>query len=142
MFPRAFGIDVGPETRRRLLAYGSMVFNGNGPPNELFRAAMADAPETAAWIAQQCSPDALDPNGIGAAIHAAAAEAGLDVEAGGMLVRSFLSAGIDTTVSGIAFAVRNLATHPDQWQRLRADHSRARSVLEETIRLDCPVIGF
>lgn len=142
VFPRAFGLEVDGETRSRLLAYGSMVFNGNGPDNELFRAAMVDAPDTIAWIGEQCSREALHPDGIGAAIHAAADEAGLDAEAGGMLVRSFLSAGIDTTVSGIAFALRNLATHPDQWEALRADPSLARSAFDETIRLESPVIGF
>lgn len=142
VFPRAFGIEVSPETRQRLLAYGSMVFNGNGPDNALFRSAMVDAADTVAWIGAQCAREALHPDGIGAAIHAAAAEAGLDEEAGGMLVRSFLSAGIDTTVSGIAFAVRNLAAHPDQWQALRSDPSLARNAFEETVRYECPVIGF
>ena len=142
VFPRAFGIEVSAETRARLLAYGSMVFNGNGPENALFRGAMVDAADTVAWIGAQCARTALDPDGIGAAIHAAAAEAGLDEEAGGMLVRSFLSAGIDTTVSGIAFAVRNLAAHPDQWQALCSDPSLARNAFEETVRHECPVIGF
>ena len=59
-----------------------------------------------------------------------------------MLVRSFLSAGIDTTVSGIAFAVRNLAANGDTWGELHGDSSLARNVFEETIRLESPVIGF
>jgi cytochrome P450 len=106
VFPKAFGLEVSDETRARLLAYGSMVFNGNGPDNELFRNAMVDAAETVKWVGNQCRREALRAGGIGAAIHDAAAEAGLDEEAAGMLVRSFLSAGVDTTVSGIAFAVR------------------------------------
>ena len=59
-----------------------------------------------------------------------------------MLVRSFLSAGVDTTVSGIAFALRNLAADSHQWQLLRDDPSLARNAFEETIRRESPVIGF
>ena len=105
VFPRAFGIEVTDETRRRLLDYGSLVFNGNGVENERFRAAMANAAETIRWVTATCARDALRPDGIGAAIHDAAEAAGLTPDDGAMLVRSFLSAGVDTTVSGIAFAL-------------------------------------
>ena len=59
-----------------------------------------------------------------------------------MLVRSLLSAGLDTTVSALGSAVHLLATNPDQWERLRADSSLARAVFEETIRLESPVQQF
>lgn len=142
VFPRAFGIEVTAETRARLLAYGSLVFNGNGPANERFRAAVADAEETIAWVTATCGRDALAPGGIGAAIHDAAQEAGLDEAEGAMLVRSFLSAGVDTTVSGIGFALRNLADDPDQWRLLRERPELARNAFEETVRRESPVIGF
>jgi 4-methoxybenzoate monooxygenase (O-demethylating) len=142
VFPRAFGIEVTDETRRRLLDYGSLVFNGNGVENERFRAAIANAAETIAWVTATCARDALRSDGIGAAIHDAAEAAGLTPDDGAMLVRSFLSAGVDTTVSGIAFALRNLAANPDQWQLLRNDASLTRNAFEETIRRESPVIGF
>ena len=59
-----------------------------------------------------------------------------------MLVRSFLSAGVDTTVSGISFALANLATDAEQWDLLRHDGALARNAFEETIRRESPVIGF
>ena len=59
-----------------------------------------------------------------------------------MLVRSFLSAGLDTTVSALGNAVYLLATNPEQWGLLRADPSRARSAFEETIRFESPVQQF
>ena len=142
VFPRAFGIEVTDETRRRLLDYGSLVFNGNGVANERFRAAIANAADTIAWVTGTCARDALHPDGIGAAIHDAAEEAGLTADEGAMLVRSFLSAGVDTTVSGIAFALRNLASEPEQWELLRHDPTLTRNAFEETIRRESPVIGF
>ena len=142
VFPRAFGIEITDETRRRLLDYGSLVFNGNGVQNERFHAAIANAAETIAWVTATCARDALRPDGIGAAIHEAAEAAGLTPGDGALLVRSFLSAGVDTTVSGIAFALRNLAADRDQWQLLRNDPSLTRNAFEETIRRESPVIGF
>jgi cytochrome P450 len=59
-----------------------------------------------------------------------------------MLVRSFLSAGLDTTVSSLGNAVHLFATNPDQWEALRADPSLARTAFEETIRLETPVQVF
>ncbi len=142
VFPRVFGIEVTDDTRRRLLDYGSLVFNGNGVENERFRVAIANAAETITWVTATCARDALRSDGIGAAIHDAADAAGLTPDDGAMLVRSFLSAGVDTTVSGIAFALRNLAANPDQWQLLRHDPSLTRNAFEETIRRESPVIGF
>ena len=55
VFPRAFGIEVTDETRRRLLDYGSLVFNGNGVENERFRAAVANAAETIRWVTATCA---------------------------------------------------------------------------------------
>jgi len=40
-----------------------------------------------------------------------------------MLVRSLLSAGIDTTITGLGNAVWCLAQNPDSFQQLRADPS-------------------
>jgi cytochrome P450 len=59
-----------------------------------------------------------------------------------MLVRSFFSAGLDTTVSALGNAVYLLATYPEQWELLRADPSRARVAFEETIRFESPVQQF
>jgi len=59
-----------------------------------------------------------------------------------MLVRSLLSAGLDTTVSALGSAVQLLATNPDQWERLRADPALAGPVFEETIRFESPVQQF
>jgi len=59
-----------------------------------------------------------------------------------MLVRSLLSAGIDTTVTGIGSAIWALAHHPDQFERLRAEPKLARNTFEETLRLTSPIHSF
>jgi hypothetical protein len=57
-------------------------------------------------------------------------------------VRSFLSAGVDTTVNGIGNLMFALATHPEQWQRLRSRPSLLPRVFEESLRWDSTVQIF
>ncbi len=140
VFPRAFGVDA--DARQHLLAYGSMVFNGNGPRNRHFHAAMDGAEEVLAWIAQQCRRDAIRPGTIGAAIHEAAESNGVGEDDAGLLIRSFLSAGVDTTVSALGYAIANFVDNPDQWDAVRNDPGLARNAFEETVRRESPVTGF
>ena len=145
VFPvQAFADEVGvpEEGRENLLPYGEMVFNGFGPHNELFEAAMKNAEEVQEWIMSSCRREALSPDGFGEQIYEAADEGEITEEQAMMLFRSFLSAGLDTTVSALGNAVYLLATNPDQWDLLRADPSLARSAFEETIRFESPVQQF
>jgi cytochrome P450 len=86
----------------------------------------------------QCARPALDPDGLGMIMYRAADEGELTEEEAGMLVRSFLSAGVDTTVRAVGGALESFARHPDQWQVLRADPSLARATAEEAIRYVSP----
>lgn len=145
VFPlQAFSDAVGvpEEGRENLLPYGDMVFNGHGPRNELFDTAMENRAEVEAWIMASCRREALSHNGFGAQIYEAADEGEITEEQAGMLVRSFLSAGLDTTVSALGSAVYLLVTNPGQWELLRADPSLARAAFEETIRFETPVQVF
>ncbi len=145
VFPvQAFADEVGvpEEGRENLLPYGEMVFNGFGPHNELFKAAMENAEDVQEWIMASCRREVLSPGGFGELIYEAADEGKITEEQAMMLVRSFLSAGLDTTVSALGNAVYLLAANPDQWELLRTDPSQARAAFEETIRFESPVQQF
>ena len=103
VFPDAVGL---PEKgRERLLPYGSMVFNAFGPRNKLFEDAMANATELLEWASTWCKRSALSPNGFGAQIYAAADAEKVSEDEAALLVRSFISAGLDTTVHAIGNAL-------------------------------------
>jgi 4-methoxybenzoate monooxygenase (O-demethylating) len=140
VFPSAFGLDG--DAREPLLRYGAIVSNGMGPRNALFERSMEGAAEVIGWIGAQCARDRLQPGSIGASIYDSADQAGVTEEDTALLIRSFLSAGVDTTVSGLAFALYRLATNPGQWGLLRDNPELARSAFEETVRIDSPVVGF
>ena len=119
-----------------------MVFNAFGPRNEYFEQAVADAEPVLAWLQRQMQRDAFAPDGFGAAIHAAADTGELTPEEAPIVARSLLSAGVDTTVSGLGAAVYCLARFPEQFALLRADPSLARAAFEEAVRYETPVQTF
>jgi cytochrome P450 len=141
---KVFGDAVGlPEDgRENLLAYANMAFNAFGPRNQLLEAAMENAEAVQQWIAARCRREALRPGGFGAQIWAAADAGKIPEDWAPLLVRSLLTAGVDTTVNAISAAIYALATHPDQWRLLRQDPSLAKFAFEETVRWESPVQTF
>jgi len=140
VFPDAVGISQ--EGRENLLPYGSMVFNSFGPRNDLFEQAMANAGPVRDWIMSKCSRAALAPDGLGIQIYQAVDAGELSEDEAGMLVRSFLSAGIDTTVYGLGNTLYCLARYPEQWQVLRKNPNLIRGAFEEVLRFEAPVQTF
>jgi 4-methoxybenzoate monooxygenase (O-demethylating) len=140
VFPDAVGMPR--ENRRYLLPYGNMVFNSFGPRNAFFEEAVREAEPVLAWVQAQSQRTALSTHGFGAAVHAAADAGLLTAEEAPVVVRSILTAGVDTTVSGIGAAVYCLARFPDQFRRLRANPSLARPAFEEAVRYESPVQTF
>ena len=140
VFAEAVGLaEPGGE---QLLAYGNMAFNAFGPRNELTRASLRQAAEVGAWIAAQCTRDALVPGGLGARIYASVDDGTISVDEAALLVRSLLTAGVDTTVIGLGCALDCLARDPAQWQLLREDPTRAGAAFEESLRYASPVQTF
>ncbi len=140
VFPDAVGLPA--EGRENLLPYGSMAFNAFGPRNWLFDEAMASAAPVAAWIGAHCQRDKLVPGGFGAQIHEAADRGDLAPEEAPLIVRSLLTAGVDTTVNGLGNAMFAFAENPGQWQALRADPGLIRQAFDEALRYESPVQTF
>ena len=140
VFPEAFGLK--DKNKDMLLAFESMVFNGWGPRNDLFVAAMARAGEVTNWVHHQCSRAALTDDGLGARIYSAVTAGEISEGTADLLVRSFLAAGVDTTINGISLTIGAFVGNPDQWDLLRQDPSLARGAFDEALRLESPVIGF
>ncbi len=140
VFPDAVGLA--PEGRENLLPYGDMAFNAFGPRNALFEQSMQRAGEVSTWIIAQCRRDALTPDGLGAQIYAEADAGKIDEQEASMLVRSLLTAGLDTTIHGIAHALHCFATWPDQWALLRREPALLKGAFEEVIRYTSPVQTF
>lgn len=140
VFPDAVGLA--PDERENLLAYGDMAFNTMGPKNEFYNAAMARASEVISWITGRCQREALSPDGLGADVYKAADAGEVTHEEAALLVRSFLTAGVDTTVNALGNVIYCFAQNPGEWQRLREDPTRVRSAFEEVMRAESPFQAF
>lgn len=141
VFPDAVGLAR--EGREHLLPYGDHAFNAFGPTdNPLVLAGNASMPEHAGWVAQQCEREVLAPVGFGADIWAAADRGELTHAQAPLVVRSLLTAGVDTTVHGIGAVLHALAVTPGAWQLLRERPELVRVAFDEAVRWESPVQAF
>jgi len=140
VFPDAVGIPRAG--REHLLPYGDMLFNYFGPPGDLVASYAGRVGELSGWVNEQCRRAALAPGSLGAQIWAAADRGDITPEQAPLVVRSLLSAGVDTTVHGLGAVLYAFATHPDQWQQLRRDPGLVRVAFDEAVRWESPVQTF
>ncbi|GLY88837.1 cytochrome P450 [Actinoallomurus iriomotensis] len=140
VFPDAVGLPR--DDREHLLAYGDHAFNAFGPPNGLVARGAPRVAELSGRVNAQCARDKLADGGFGARIWAAADHGDITHEQAPLVVRSLLTAGVDTTVHALAAILYALATHPGQWRRLRDDPGLARVAFDEAVRWESPVQTF
>lgn len=134
VFPDAVGLA--PGERENLLLYGDMVFNALGPRNERLARSMERLKPVSSWIMERCAREALRPDALGAQIYQAVDTGEITTEQAPMLVRSFLSAGVDTTIYGLANVLLTLANHPAEYAKLHATPALARQTFEEAMRFE------
>ncbi|GMO93176.1 cytochrome P450 [Bradyrhizobium sp. TM239] len=140
VFPEAVGLKK--EGREHLLPYAGVVFNAFGPPNQLRQQAIERSAPHQAYVLEQCQRENLSTEGFGACIYSRVESGDIAEAEAPLLVRTLLSAGLDTTVNGLGAALYCLARFPDQWRLLRDDPGRARNAFEEAIRYESPVQTF
>lgn len=146
VFPDAVGISR--QGRNNLLPYGDHLFNAFGPRNDLVRRGMHTIGPISEWVDQQCQRELLSDSIVdgqptfGAQVWAAADRGDITAEQAPLVVRSLLSAGVDTTVLGISAMLAAFAAHPQEWKSLRANPSLARVAFDEAVRLESPVQTF
>jgi cytochrome P450 len=140
VFPDAVGLP--PDGREHLLPYGDHAFNAFGPSNDLVAKGAPRVGELSAWVNARCAREELAPDGFGARIWEAADRGEITYEQAPLVVRSLLTAGVDTTVHGLGAVLYAFATHPEQWARLRADPRLARLAFDEAVRWESPVQTF
>ncbi len=140
VFADALGLRA--DGRENLLPYAAAVFNDFGPRNHLFEETRRGADAVRDWVVAQCHRAQLRPGSLGARVFEAVDRGEASEEEAHKLVRSLLTAGLDTTVYGLGNALFAFATHPDAWDQLRADPGLARSAFEEVLRFESSVQTF
>jgi 4-methoxybenzoate monooxygenase (O-demethylating) len=140
VFPDAVGIADGDRTN--LLKYGTMVFNAFGPQNEIFDESVRDLGEVGPWIMERCQRKNLVPGKLGDQVYQAVPTGQILEEEAPILVRSFLSAGVDTTVDAVGNALWSFATNPAEWAEVKANPGIVKQSFEEVLRYESPFQTF
>ncbi len=127
------------EGREHMHGFSEMVWATMGPPGELFDQAMQrDFSAVVTWLETRCERSALDPDGIGETIYAAADKGQVTTDEAKLLLQTVLSAGADTTFITMANALRAWALYPDEYAALRAEPKKLRNGFDESLRWDSP----
>jgi 4-methoxybenzoate monooxygenase (O-demethylating) len=101
------------------------------------------AKEVFPWVEAEALRQHLKPGGFGMILYQCADAGEITEEEAHKLVRSMLTAGVDTTVNGIGASLYALARFPEQWDKVRTDPPRlAKAAFEEAIRFESPVQTF
>jgi hypothetical protein len=140
LFPDAVGVPQ--EGREQLLPYGRAVFNAFGPRNRVFDQGAEESRDAVAWVTAACRREALTSDGWGAQVYAAADRGECTEAEAARLIRSFLSAGIDTTVNALGHLFLGFATHPGTWEKVRDNPALRKSAFDESLRWDSTVQTF
>jgi cytochrome P450 len=140
VFADALGLRE--EGREHLLPYAAMIFNSFGPRNRLFEATMQGADAARDWVMAQCRREALRPGSLGARVFEAVDRQEVSDDEARLIVRSFLSAGLDTTAYALANTLYAFATHPEAWADLRRQPGLARGAFDEVMRFESSVQTF
>jgi 4-methoxybenzoate monooxygenase (O-demethylating) len=140
VFPDTIGLM--DEGRENLIPYGTATFNAFGPRNAVFETGNAKVTGAIAWVAEACKRENLKPSGWGMGVYAAADLGDCTEDEAERLVRSFLSAGVDTTVNGIGNMILAFAENPGEWDKLRANPKLSTRAFEESLRFDGTVQTF
>ena len=135
-------VGVPEQGRECLLPFSNMLFNSFGPDNAIFRRSIGEAEGVLKELFAQCERSALTPGGFGTQIYQAADEGRITQEQAPALVRAILSAGFDTTVSGLGNAIHAFATHPEEWRRVAREPRLQRTAFDEVLRWATPVQTF
>jgi cytochrome P450 len=127
--------------RDRLLDWAAATFDGLGPMNERAATAGGVILEMIGY-AQQLPGEQLPDGCFAARILRAAAAGEIDAARCPALFVDYLGPSLDTTISAIGNALWLFATHPDQWELLRAEPQRIKAAFNEVLRLESPISGF
>jgi cytochrome P450 len=124
--------------REETLTIGDMRFNQSGPKNKLYFDAMEKAAPYLAWYENSVRRDAVLPGSLAELLFKAEDEGLLEAGIATNVMRSIVGGGTDSTISGIGFTLHQLALHPKQWDKVRADPAKVKAAFEEGIRHEAP----
>ena len=128
--------------RGNLIAWGGATFDILGPPNQHSARAIPDTLRMLRFAKRVVRDRAMLDGSLGHDVLLAADEGKLTQAEAAALMIDYLAPSIDTTMSAISNALHLFATHPEQWQLLKADPTLLPGAINEVIRYESPLRAF
>jgi cytochrome P450 len=128
--------------RGSLLDMAKGSFNACGPNNARMQCALPRMEAMMKLIGEIHDARTLAPGGFGSTIANAAHRGEISRDAAIGLLAGYVVAAFDTTINGIASGIWLFATHPAQWELLRADAALVPRAFNEILRMETPIQNF
>lgn len=134
-------VGLPEEGRERMLDWAAGTFNALGPMNARAEAAGPAILEMFRY-ATRVDRSRLSPDGWAARLFDAVDAGDLDADDAPGLLIDYIAPSLDTTILGTGHLLYLLGTHPEQYERVRADADLVPTAVDEALRLGSPVRGF
>jgi cytochrome P450 len=131
-------VGISGEVLERFGSGGHEIFNIIGPDNERLQTSLPGAVGLL-QLAHSLTKADMVPGGMGWDLFEAEERGLVPPNSSGNLIFNYLGPGFDTTIGGLGSTIWLLATHQDQWERLRKDPSLAAAAFNEGLRLESPI---
>lgn len=130
------------DQRTHLLAWGAATFDMLGPANWQAAKALPRALHMLRFAHRVVRERTVLPGSMAHELLTAVDEGSLDAADVPPLLIDYIAPSLDTTISAISSALYLFATHPDQWQLLRAEPELLAGAVNEVVRFESPLRAF
>jgi cytochrome P450 len=131
-----------PEGRENLLRYSTFLFESMGPRTPRATAVLESIDNLQSaidWVGKSSDRENVSQDSLGVMLWEAVDREELTAKEAELMVRSLLSAGVDTTIYALGQTIQQLTTNPAQWELLHERPERGKFAFEEGLRWGSPV---
>ncbi|MBX7449217.1 cytochrome P450 [Mycolicibacterium sp. 3033] len=130
------------DQRAHLLDWGAATFDILGPANRQAATAVPRALHMLRFAHRVVRERTVLPGSMADELLTAVDDGSLDAAEVPPLLVDYIAPSLDTTISAISGALHLFATHPAQWQLLRAEPDLLPSAVNEVVRFESPLRAF
>ncbi|MBA4353847.1 MAG: cytochrome P450, partial [Novosphingobium sp.] len=130
------------DVRPALLDLASGSWNAAGPVNARMEAGLGQLQAIMALLTDIYDEGRVLPGGFAARLIDAAHRGEITRETAIGMLAGYVVAAFETTISAMAAGIQLFATHPGEWDKLRADPRLATAAANEIARMETPLQNF
>nr|WP_197508784.1 cytochrome P450 [Mycobacterium sp. 1081908.1] len=130
------------DQREHLIPWAAATFDLLGPLNRQAIRAIPRSMQMLRFARAVVRDRNVLPGSMAHELLAAVDEGNLSFEDVPPLVIDYIAPSLDTTISAISSAIHLFATHPEQWEVLRAEPELLSNAINEVVRYESPVRAF